>query len=127
MKLLLVSLWKRKNLGNEMLNFSELEIDKTQEIKHPESKVPLPRMKVVPLDFSAIVKKEHDEEDPTVWSREELSEFSKIEPGHKIPIANYPIVGCWCEHCKDVKMHANNVEKKKLRCLTCKKDKIYGR
>lgn len=50
-------------------------------------------------------------------------ELKLIEPGHKIPVADYLQVACWCEICDDVKTHAYSEATKKIRCLHCKTTK----
>lgn len=54
---------------------------------------------------------------------EEQKELKKIEPGHKIPTASFPQIGQWCDNCDDVTAHSLNLEKNKMRCLICKKDR----
>lgn len=57
-------------------------------------------------------------------SLEEVKKEVKIiEPGHKIPVANYLQIGQWCETCQDVKAHVYSKETNKIRCLKCKTTK----
>lgn len=51
----------------------------------------------------------------------------KGEPGEKIPLCAYKIVGQWCEECDDVTMHAFSIKTSKIRCLYCKTTKEIGR
>ena len=48
----------------------------------------------------------------------------KIEPGYKIPIANYQQIACWCNYCEDVTSKVINEKGTKIRCLKCKKDTL---
>lgn len=107
-----------------MLNFNNLNIEKSQAVTKPET--PSKRKKILPLDFSAIVKAQHDGEEPTNYTRQQESDFSKIEPGNKIALNHYQIIGSWCEVCNDVTMQCCNTTKKKMRCTRCKNDRIYG-
>jgi hypothetical protein len=45
------------------------------------------------------------------------------EPGNKIPIGSYHIIGQWCDNCEDVEMHVHNKKLKKIRCVNCKTTK----
>lgn len=47
-------------------------------------------------------------------------ETSRLEPGHKIPIANYQQIGCWCEVCQDTTAQVYSHKTRKIRCLRCK-------
>jgi hypothetical protein len=50
-------------------------------------------------------------------------ELHKIEPGYKVPIANYKQIGQYCEYCDDVTAQVLNEAGTRLRCLICKQDK----
>lgn len=50
-------------------------------------------------------------------------ELHKIEPGYKVPIANYKQIGQYCEYCDDIQAHVLNEKGTKIRCLNCKRDK----
>jgi hypothetical protein len=76
------------------------------------------------IDFNALVAIK-----PKLSASEEKAlrdELHKIEPGYKVPVANYKQIGQWCDYCEDVYTHVLNEKGDKLRCLNCKKDKKVG-
>jgi len=50
-------------------------------------------------------------------------EVARLEPGNKIPVANYQQIGQWCDTCEDVQAHVYSKDTKKIRCLRCKTTK----
>lgn len=64
------------------------------------------------LDFNKII----EEEEPV--KKQKLIK-TVLEPGHKIPLANYKCIGQWCDKCEDIEMHAYSKSTNKIRCITC--------
>lgn len=75
------------------------------------------------MDFSDL--KLEDDEIIEVKKTSKINlDLKKIEPGYKVPVANYIQIGTWCERCGDVRTHAFNSSTKNLRCLCCKTTRL---
>ena len=58
-------------------------------------------------------------------AKQQRDELHKVEPGHKVAVLNVgTIVGCFCEHCSTQRMHVLKFDGSKIRCMTCKKDRV---
>lgn len=102
------------------MDFSNLNINDKGTSK--TSPVPIKNIGKTTVRFGDLDIEDNKPKRPKI-SREELY---KIEPGNKVPIAQYQQIGTYCDECEDITSHAHNPEKKKLICLKCKTVKTYG-
>lgn len=54
-------------------------------------------------------------------------ELRILEPGYKIPVANFLQIGKWCEECEDVEAHVHSPDTRRFRCLKCKTITYYNK
>jgi hypothetical protein len=94
------------------LNFTDLDLG---EPDIPAAKSLIQKKRIDASAITDITKK---------LSKEQKDELRKIEPGFHVPVLNYKVIGCWCENCNDSTMQVLNEKQTKLRCLTCKKDRV---
>lgn len=99
-----------------MLKFSDLNLG-----EDTESNIKLKKATLVPNSISlrsSVIDLSHlKKRKPT---KEELKELHTVEPGYKIPVANYQQVGTFCDKCDDVTGHVFNPASKTIICQICK-------
>lgn len=95
-----------------MLNFNDLKISEQEVTTKKVVTPPVSSIKSSVVDLSHLKKHK-----PT---KEELKELHQVEPGYKIPVANYQQVGTFCDNCNDVTGHVFNPASKIIICQICK-------
>lgn len=95
-----------------MLNFGDLNLGEDKEVVVKKQQPPVSLLKSSKVDLSHLK--------PKKLSKEEIKELHQVEPGYKIPVANYQQVGTFCDNCDDVTGHVFNPASKTIICQICK-------